>query len=310
MVGGHAGRTYGFAIDVDGQSEALKVVLKMGTPGVKRVGASDLFRQASLLKLLGDAGCPVPRLVWAEASSDDLGAPYIVMERLRGTARFPLLLEPGESPPAESATLWSGALDALATLADPAVTAAISKWERPVALDDELIRWEATLRKSPDASWIDTGLRAQRALRRILPGPAQAHCISHGDFQPSNLLFDGEVLTGIIDWDLAQVAPPGSDLGWLMMFADAECWIGGVRPWSPYAPDELAARYCSMHPLPEPLLGWFRAFAGFRFGAIACLNVYLHRSGRRTDPVWEKLSSSIPQLFERSRQLAERASLH
>jgi len=47
------------------------------------------------------------------------------------------------------------------------------------------------------------------------------------------------------------------------------------------------------------------ALAGYRLGAIACLNVYLHRSGRRPDAVWERFALAIPLLFGRAAALLD-----
>jgi hypothetical protein len=48
---------------------------------------------------------------------------------------------------------------------------------------------------------------------------------------------------------------------------------------------------------------WYQAFAQFKLGSIACLNVKLHRKGQRTDPVWERFVPSIPLFFSRAEAL-------
>ena len=172
-------------------------------------------------------------------------------------------------------------------------------------LEDELARWEATLRKSPSDAWIEAGLRALEQLARTMPGD-RICAVTHGDFQPSNLLFEAGHLRGIIDWDLAHLGSAGQDLGWLMMFADPDSWAGPLRPWSPLTPEALAHSYQSRVALDDLTVKWFHAFAGYRFGAIACLNVKLHRSGRRVDDIWEAFAPSVLRLFEQSRELASR----
>ena len=42
-------------------------------------------------------------------------------------------------------------------------------------------------------------------------------------------------------------------------------------------------------------LPWYQALAGYRLGAISCLNVHLHRSGRRPDAIWERFAFAIPR---------------
>jgi aminoglycoside phosphotransferase (APT) family kinase protein len=41
------------------------------------------------------------------------------------------------------------------------------------------------------------------------PGPS---AFIHGDFHPGNLLWTGDQLTGIIDWESSSMGPPGEDL--------------------------------------------------------------------------------------------------
>ena len=36
----------------------------------------------------------------------------------------------------------------------------------------------------------------------------------HGDFQPTNLLVEGDRVTGVLDWEAAKAGPPAFDLGW------------------------------------------------------------------------------------------------
>ena len=47
-------------------------------------------------------------------------------------------------------------------------------------------------------------------------------------------------------------------------------------------------------------LPWYQAFAGYRLGAISCLNVHLHRSGRRPDETWERFAFAIAPMFGRA----------
>ena len=65
------------------------------------------------------------------------------------------------------------------------------------------------------------------------------------------------------------------------------------------SPHAIAVRYGA-----EPAaMAWWQALAGYRLGSIACLNVHLHRSGRRPDVVWERFASAIPAMFGRAAAL-------
>jgi len=81
-----------------------------------------------------------------------------------------------------------------------------------------------------------------------------------------------------------------------MMLADGASWPADWRPVCPLAPASIAERYG----IEPEALSWWRALAGYRLGAVSCLNVYLHRSGRRPDAVWERFAAAIPLVFARA----------
>lgn len=302
MAGGHAGFTYGFDFSDGTGRPPQRVVLKMGPPGVRRDGVADVFRQAELLTALRAAGVPVPAICWAEAGEDELGAPYIVMERAAGREQFPLRTAAGGTSPAPEA-MWTAAVDVLVQL-HQFRTARLGSWQAPVSVREELERWEPTLRKAPDQGWLNDGLRTREVLAARLPvGVANGLC--HGDFQTANLLFADGRITAIIDWDLASIGPALLDIGWLMMFGDPGYWGPSWTTANPLPVTALAARFQVATGADPAAIRWFHAFAGYRFGAIACLNVRLHRTGRRVDPVWERFATDIPTLFARARSLAE-----
>ena len=52
-----------------------------------------------------------------------------------------------------------------------------------------------------------------------------------------------------------------------------------------------------------PISIGYRALAGYRFGAISCFNVMLHRRGKRHDPEWDLIAPSVKTLFGRAKEL-------
>jgi len=95
MEDGHAGLTFGFdVVDPDG-AQLGSYVLKTAPVGVTRRGNTDVFRQAPLIRALKQAGLPVPEIPWASPDEDQLGTPFLVMERMPG--RVFLVWEPHAS---------------------------------------------------------------------------------------------------------------------------------------------------------------------------------------------------------------------
>ncbi|MBJ7518316.1 MAG: phosphotransferase family protein [Solirubrobacteraceae bacterium] len=122
--------------------------------------------------------------------------------------------------------------------------------------------------------------------------------VVHGDFRLGNLLVDETGLTGVLDWELAHLGDPASDLGWLC-----------VRAWRFGRPDRPAAGLGSRAALldayerasgrrvaPETL-AWWELLATLRWGIITVQQAFSQRDslehaviGRRTAEVeWDLL---------------------
>jgi aminoglycoside phosphotransferase (APT) family kinase protein len=306
MEAGHAGLTFGFRVtERAGASVLAQLVLKLAPPGVRRAGNTDVFRQAPLLRALHAADLPVPDVRWAGDNDTWFGTPFVMMEFLAGMPFF--VWQPDarfDRSPQAVAPLWQQCVDALVQLHRFDWQRHLPDWERPTALHDEIMRWDRIVAKSPEPGWLAAAQRVREALlERVPPSPAPA--LVHGDYQPGNMLYEGGCLTGIIDWELASIGSPLLDVGWLMMLADPLSWLPDWRPLCPLAPHAIAVRYGA-----EPAsMAWWQALAGYRLGSIACLNVHLHRSGRRPDAVWERFALAIPTMFERAAALLRDADV-
>ena len=308
MEDGHAGLTFGFDVfGVAGQPLG-SYVLKLAPIGVTRRGNTDVYRQAPLLRGLKAAGMPVPTVPWASPDDDVLGTPFIVMERLPG--RVFLVWEPHSSfprDPAQQREVWLQAARMLARLHTIDWQSALPDWEKPRQVKEELDFWTPLLRHAPDSQWLAAGTELNGLLAANVPD-AQPIGVVHGDFQPGNILYvDGRAET-LIDWELASIGSQGLDVGWLLMMSDAQAWDLRWRPVAPVSRDDLVGAYRQAGGPALSNLDWYQALAHFRLGAIACLNVKLHRTGKRTDGLWERFASSIPILFARGIELARRAA--
>jgi aminoglycoside phosphotransferase (APT) family kinase protein len=307
MADGHAGLTFGFRLS---GARAGSYILKVGPPGVPRRGSTDVYRQAPLLRALHAEGLPVPEVPWAEADEAALGVPFIIMERLPG--RTFIVWEPHDSFAGADRefvrSLWLQDIAALARLHCVDWRTRLADWESPFTLRAELERWGSILRHALEPTWLDAGQRLGKALAARVPDGEPIGLV-HGDFQPGNSLYDDGRLTGIIDWDLAGIGAQGIDVGWLLMTVDPKAWAIGWRPVAPVLGPELVAAYRAAGGPAARDLEWYQAFAQFRLGAIACLNVKLHRDGRRHDPIWERFATSISTLFARGEELMSRRSL-
>jgi aminoglycoside phosphotransferase (APT) family kinase protein len=294
MTNGHAGHTYG--VDLRDDAGCLShYVLKLAPAAVRRSGSTDIFRQAALLEALRKAALPVPEVRWSSASEDEFGAPFIVMTRLEGVSY--IIWEPDQC--FERASLpgfWIEAANVLAQIHALDHRSLLAGWELPTSLPAELERWSALIRHSEASGWQEILRELSVALRLSTPTDGPIGLI-HGDFQPGNILFAEETITGIIDWDLAAIGPQGLDMGWYLMMADSDNWNAAWRPVGPASRADIVAAYARSGGQALDDLPWHQAFAQFRLGVIAGLNLKLHRTGRRIDPVWERFAMSVPTLL-------------
>lgn len=305
MADGHAGHT--FALDLlDRSARMTRHILKMGPPGVVRRGSADIFRQAPLLTTLHARGLPVPDVAWACADEDALGAPFIVMTRLPGRS---LIIWNPDSSFLDMGTaledLWLAGARALAEIHQFRYDIHLANWEPASRLSSELDRWAALVKHSEDPAWQELLRELGAALRSTMP-PDDPVGLVHGDFQPGNILFHEGRIAGVIDWDLAMIGPQGTDLGWYLLMADAGCWDAAWRPITTVPKQNLLRAYAEAGGPALEHIDWYQAFAHFRFGSIAGLNLKLHRNGKRVDAMWEKFALSIPGLLRAGLDLLDR----
>lgn len=99
-------------------------------------------------------------------------------------------------------------------------------------VEQEVVAVRSTL-PDEDGALVDESLAllvASEALLDSLPGG-----LAHGDLQPSNLLVEGDRVSGVLDWEAAKAGPPGFDFGWWD-------WFGAAFS-TPWPTDRLLQHY-------------------------------------------------------------------
>ncbi len=177
---------------------------------------------------------------------------------------------------------------------DPA--GAASALDEPLDLHADIARWDRFVQRAGDPELVADVPKLRSALCARIPSAPRLG-ILHGDYQWSNLLVRDQQIAAMLDWELASVGPTLTDLGWLCLFSDPECWNPPiVLPTLP-SPQALVSEYARQSLDDVSEIDWYRAHAAYKFGIIAALNLGLHRRGKRHDPFWEELAPSVPRMI-------------
>lgn len=108
----------------------------------------------------------------------------------------------------------------------------------------------------------------------------------------------------MIDWEIWSVGDPRADLGWFLVYTDAE-FLPGIATAVDGLPDAAAllAEYEAALGSPVADQRWFDALARYKMAAIMGHNLKRHREGRYHDAFQERLPPSILALVEQGIEL-------
>jgi aminoglycoside phosphotransferase (APT) family kinase protein len=296
VLPGHAGLTYGFSVlDSDG-AHVERLVLRVPPEGVRREGNTDVLRQVPVIEALDEAGVPVAPVRFASEDERWFGVPYLMIAWKSGRT---VGIDEGGEPPASAH--FHAAVRTLGALHDVSWEQRLSDWSASRSYRDEIYAWDRALEKSGDSAWRAAADRVRHMLVGSVP-PSPVIGILHGDYQFSNLLFDGADLVAVLDWEISGIGPQLLDLGWFLVINDQQSWAHRVALAARPPDEELRRVYevAAGRTVDDGEVDFAKALAAYRFAVIAGLNLWLHRSGRRVDDHWELIGPSIPVLLNRA----------
>ena len=208
LVGGGSADAYDVTLD----RAPGRVVVK-----VFRDGDDTAPREWSRLKFAQRVTMLVPEPIAADLESTWFGRPAIVMSRLTG--------RPDVAP--KDVDSWIGSLArALTELHETALDGADGALTRPPLAET----WR------PPAGQHDSLIsRAVNAVTAHLPSLTSEHVFTHGDFNPSNVLWHRGRISGVVDWSAARLDARWSELAYCR---DSVCLLLG-----PDIADRLADTY-------------------------------------------------------------------
>lgn len=255
-----------------------RYVLRKKPPGAILPSAHAVEREYAAMLALGPTAAPVPNARLLCEDPGVIGTPFYVMDYIDGRVLTDLRLT--DIPKDQRASYYYAMADGLAALhAVDWRAAGLQGFGRPDAyIARQIGRWTKQYLASDPEPNAD-----MEALIEWLPAhmpPDEPAVIAHGDYRLGNLMFahEGPKLLAILDWELATIGDPLSDLAYLASFyrlpqdGDPFKGLGGADLQQLGLPSEseLVERYCAGVGREFPAAQWpfYLAFSLFRSASI------------------------------------------
>jgi aminoglycoside phosphotransferase (APT) family kinase protein len=299
----------------DGHSNVTYLIRRDGGEWVLRrpprpplpPSAHDVLREAFLLNALEGTAVRVPKVLATCEDSSILGVPFYVMERVDGVV-LNATLPDGLRPTRIAEEL----VDALVEVhAADWQAAGLEGFGKPTGYLERQLRrfgglWEHN--KTREIAALD---EVTRWLAEHLPqsGPAT---IVHGDYRLGNVMFTGERLSAIFDWELATIGDPLADVGYLLATwaqpGDPDSTVASLTTVTRQAGfpsrDDLLTSYEARSGRSMTDIPWYTTLALWK-SAIFLEGSYKRRlAGTTDDPFFDRLKDGVPEIAERARRTA------
>ena len=259
----------------DGREHTASYVVRVAPTGYTLFPDAAFEVQHTVLTGLDRLGAvPVPKVLWKEDDPSFLGAPFFVMEEVKGVV-------PPDNPPYHvdgwlhevspevRERIWWGCIDTIAELhqVDPADVGLSGLLE---GLPAQLDYYERFLEQVEGlGEQVPVARRALEWLRANQPAP-EANVLCWGDARIGNVMYDeqGNRLA-VLDWEMVSLGSPAQDVAWAM-FLDRHHSEGMDVPKLEGFPstEETVARYEKITGRRLENLEDYEVFAGFRFSVI------------------------------------------
>jgi aminoglycoside phosphotransferase (APT) family kinase protein len=290
------------------------VVLRRPPRGPLPPSAHDVLREARLLKALEPTPVRTPAVLAVCADPDVIGAPFYVMEHVKGevaTHTLPAALD----TPAQRARIADELIDALVELhAVDWTQLGLEGFGKPTGYLERQVRrflglWEHNkTRELPEVEQVAEWLRAN------MPDSPPA-TIVHGDYRLGNTMLAADAparLVAIFDWEMATIGDPLADVGYMMIhWTQPDDEVGQFTLQSvtslPGFPtrQQIVARYEERSGRSVGSLDWYVALALWKAIVFMEGNYKRAISGATDDPYLKTFGEGVVELARRALAVTE-----
>jgi aminoglycoside phosphotransferase (APT) family kinase protein len=290
---GHSGFTYNVSVEDNGAHS--RYVLRLPPPGARIAGPADIVRQGRIMASLHEAGLPTPSI--PILSSDPIvdGRPFVLMEAIEGMRIEQTALEQ------RSLEIAGSAIDVLKRLQSLPLEKTGLGDEDAVGLQAEMMRWAMLMQRAPEE--LTTRAGELGGLLAVQVPVERAPTLVHGDYHFGNMLFRGSQVLVVLDWEIAQIGQPLLDLGCLCVMTIRRSYQGASPGGAiDVSIDDMFRLYGADY----EEMRWYTGLSLYKYAAILGYNLMLHRRGKRPDPMYEGLTSTITGMIDEGIRLLDR----
>ncbi len=290
-----------------------ELVLRRPPFGTKAKTAHDMQREYKMLKALRPAFpyCPEP-LAYTEDGSV-IGAPFYVMERLKGIILRKELPKTLSFPPDEARRLCEKFLDVLLELHSLDYEAlGLGDFAKPEGyVERQVVGWTKRYRAArtedaPDCEEVMAWLAEK------MPADSPRPAIIHNDYRLDNVVLDPNNplnVIGVLDWEMATIGDPLMDLGnsmsyWVQADDPPEMEMVRLMPTNmkgALTRTEMVKRYEEKSGLPVADFDFYYCFGLFRLAVIAQQIYYRYFHGQTKDERFKPLVLAVRVLDKAAR---------
>jgi aminoglycoside phosphotransferase (APT) family kinase protein len=278
--------------------------------------AHDMLREYRVLKALQETAVPLPRVY---ASCDDagyIGAPFYLMEYMRGKVIRSGLVPSDEKSFATSSDQRCAISEAMIDLlvALQAVDwrkVGLEGFGRPDGyIERQLRRWTDQLERTlPLTRPLPLMENIRDWLKAHVPQP-QTATIVHGDFKLDNVMWDTSgtrpKIIALFDWEMSTIGDPLADLGWMVTYwtdpNDNEIRRSVVSSMESdpgyYRRGEMVALYEKKSSRAMRDFAFYEIFSLFKLAIILEGSYSRYLTGQADDPIFATYDIRVPGIAE------------
>jgi aminoglycoside phosphotransferase (APT) family kinase protein len=272
IPGGMSKHTYQFSLDRGAGNIEELIVRKAADRPLVAIDGFVLRREFDLVKSLYGAQYKLPEPLWWSDAAAGAIDDFYVMRKVEGRTSGSLFSTDTAIPEVVMLQM-AGQLAILHSIQLERFSEYIARHEDPVLLDEtitERIRryvgiwletWRAAARQASPAE-----MYAFTWLAENVPSNPGRPALVHGDFSPHNVMWKGDQLTAVIDWEGAHFGDPAEDLAYIRPHIKAR------MEWGKFLAHYAA---CGGRPMRESDFDYYDCLFYVRFCLLG--NVMTHR---------------------------------